>query len=91
MALKPNVGDEAERLADAVIMAWVGNRVSMRLQRDAIAQAIREATGPLLDACKFALLACQDNIAYANFKDEPVLLQAIDKLRPAIARAEGRA
>ncbi len=40
---KPTVGDDAEKRADAVILSWINNRVSMRFQRDAIADAIRDA------------------------------------------------
>ncbi len=88
MALKPNVGDEAERLADAVIMAWVGNRVSMRLQRDAIAQAIREATGPLLAAAKLALEELREHPITPRLA---TVDNAIVSLEIAIARAEGSA
>lgn len=57
-------------------------------------QAMSGITDPsavpeLVAAAEFALLACQDNIAYWNFKDEPVLLQAIDKLRPVLAKIKG--
>lgn len=48
-APKPNFGDDAEKRADAVILSWIGNRISMRQQRDDIAKAIREAVATPID------------------------------------------
>ena len=71
---KPTVGDDAEKRADAVIVSWIGNRVSMRLQRDAIAEAIRDA---VTDALCEPEKSCADQSgetgrglgAYGDYRD----------------------
>lgn len=45
------------------------------------------AAPDLLAACELALKACQENIAMWSVKNEPILLEAINALRPAIAKA----
>lgn len=43
--------------------------------------------GELLAACKLSLDACQKNLAMAEYKDEPVLLEAFRACRVAIEKA----
>ena len=51
--------------------------------------ALLAAAWELREACRKAMLACQDNLKMYAYKNEPALMEAFEACKTAIAKADG--